>query len=124
MELAFPPPPCGARFSYRALYRALFEGATRMRHRQEAVLFPRLYALKDGNRVVVWWYYVTTPTGQRVRFILATHSKTKARYLLDQKIKSGEFIPVKQPVLRLQEFAEAFWVWDRCNYIIKRSSRV
>lgn len=94
-----------------------------MRHRQEAVLFPRRYTLKNGNRVVVWWYSVTTPTGQRVRFTLATNSKTKARYLLDRKTKSGELIPVKQPVLRLQEFARDFWVWDRCNYIKGRLMR-
>jgi hypothetical protein len=60
-----------------------------MRHRQEAVLFPRRYRLKNGKRIVVWWYYVTTDGGKRLRFSLATSSRTEARYLLDQKIKGG-----------------------------------
>jgi hypothetical protein len=76
-----------------------------MHHRQPAVLFSRHYTLKNGKRSTLWWYYVTTASAKRLRFSLATASKTKARYLLDQKIKAGELIPVPPTLLRLEEFA-------------------
>ncbi len=94
-----------------------------MRHRQEAVLFPRRYRLKNGKRIVVWWYYVTTDGGKRLRFSLATSSRTEARYLLDQKIKGGKLIPIKPTIVRLEDFARDFWIWDRCTYIKGRLLR-
>ena len=81
------------------------------------------FSLKNGRSSVVWWYYFTAEDGRRLRFNLAAGSKTRARYLLDQKIRSGELVPDRQAVLRLEDFTRDFWVWDRCHYVKGRLLR-
>ena len=88
-----------------------------MNHRQSAVLFKRPYALKDGTKTAVYWYYVIGPDGRRQRFSLGTTSKTEARYLLTQKIREGTLIPNRKQAPSFGEFTKDFWIWDLCVHV-------
>lgn len=76
-----------------------------MNPKQPAVLFSRTYALKNGKNTLIWWYYVTDRYGKRHRYSLHTSSKTNARALLYEKIKSGDLWLAKGSSIRLQDFA-------------------
>ena len=88
-----------------------------MNRKQPAVIFSRSYTNKDGNKYVVYWYYVTDEYGKRHRFSLGTSSKTEARALLLELIRTGALLPQRVRSTRFDAFTKHFWDWDRCSYL-------
>ena len=91
-----------------------------MRYREPFTVFPR--KMKSG---LVVWYYQTYDNNNRRTTARSTGqtSKGAARVYCNKLYKEDALIPNRGSNLIFAQYAEDWWIWDKCEYIKFRLSR-
>lgn len=91
-----------------------------MRYREPFTVFKR--TMKSGKII---WYYQTYDEENRRTTARSTGqtSKSAARSICYQLMKEDKLIPKSKGNMTFAEYAENWWIWDKCEYVAYRRSR-
>ena len=80
-----------------------------MRYKEPYTLFPR----KSKNGKNIWYFRTYDENGVRTTArSTGKTSKTAVRQYVVDLLKSGNFLPKKNPTFK--EYVRDWWIWDRC----------